>query len=88
MSEEFIKFITVHNETKKITVLSEFEDLYNRIKNVYKNVSGFPKRFKVLHEDKSMEQGLIQKEKVDINREKGAQISFVISFVDDPKLLF
>ena len=88
MSEEFTKFITVHNETKKITVLSEFEDLYNRIKNVYKNVSGFPKRFKVWHEDKSMEQGLIQKEKVDINREKGAQISFVISFVDDPKLLF
>ena len=43
MSEEFTKFITVYNETKKIVVLSEFEDLYDRIKNVYKNESGFPK---------------------------------------------
>ena len=42
MSEEFTKFLTVYNETKKIVVLSEFEDLYDRIKSVYKNVSGFP----------------------------------------------
>ena len=56
MSEEFTKFITVYNETKKIVVLSEFEDLYDRIKNVYKNESGFPKRFKVMYEDKDMEE--------------------------------
>ena len=42
MSEEFTKFLTVYNETKKIVVLSEFEDLYDRIKSVYKNVPGFP----------------------------------------------
>ena len=56
MSEEFTKFITVYNKTKKIWVLREFEDLYDRIKNVYKNVSGFLKRFKDLYEDKDMEE--------------------------------
>ena len=54
MSEEFTKFITVYNKTKKIWVLREFEDLYDRIENVYKNVSGFLKRFKDLYEDKDM----------------------------------
>ena len=28
--------------------------MYDRIKNVYKNESGFPKRFKVMYEDKDM----------------------------------
>ena len=56
MSEEFTKFTTVYNETKKIVVLSEFEDLYEGIKNVYKNESGFRKRFKVMYEDKDMEE--------------------------------
>ena len=56
MSEEFTKFITVYNKTKKIWVLREFEDLYDRIKNVYKNVSGFLKRFKDLYEDKDMQE--------------------------------
>ena len=56
MSEEFTKFITVYNKTKKIWILREFEDLYDRIKNVYKNVSGFLKRFKVLYEDKDVQE--------------------------------
>ena len=56
MSEEFTKFTTVYNETKKIMVLSEFEDFYEGIKNVYKNESGFRKRFKVMYEDKDMEE--------------------------------
>ena len=56
MSEEFTKFITVYNKTKKIWVLREFEDLYGRIENVYKNVSGFLKRFKDLYEDKDMQE--------------------------------
>ena len=56
MSEEFTKFLTVYNETKKIVVLTEFEDLYDRIQSVYKNVPGFPKKFKVLYEDKDMEE--------------------------------
>ena len=30
--------------------------MYDRIKNVYKNESGFPKRFKVMYEDKDMEE--------------------------------
>ena len=46
----------MYNETKKIVALSEFKDLYDRIKNVYKNESGFPKRFKVMYEDKDMEE--------------------------------
>ena len=44
MSEEFTKFLTVYSETKKIVVLSEFEDLYNTIQSVYKNLPGFPKK--------------------------------------------
>ena len=56
MSEEFTKFLTVYNETKKIVVLTEFEDLHDRIESVYKNVPGFPKKFKVLYEDKDMEE--------------------------------
>ena len=56
MSEEFTKSLTVYNETKKIVVVSEFEDLYDRIQNVYKNVPGFPKELKVLYEDKDMEE--------------------------------
>ena len=56
MSEEFTKFLTVYNETKKIVVLTEFEDLHDRIESVYKNIPGFPKKFKVLYEDKDMEE--------------------------------
>ena len=56
MSEEFTKFLTVYNETKKIVVLTEFEDLYDRIQSVYKNAPGFSKKFKVLYEDKDMEE--------------------------------
>ena len=32
MSEEFARFITVYNETRKIVVLSEFKDLHGRVK--------------------------------------------------------
>ena len=56
MSEELTKFLAVYNETKKIVVLSEFEDLYDIIQSVYKNVPGFPKKFKVLYEGKDMEE--------------------------------
>ena len=46
----------MYNETKKVVILSEFDDLYDKIKSACKHVPGFPKKIKVFYEDKDMEE--------------------------------
>ena len=81
MSEEFTKFLTVYNETKKIVVLSEFEDVDLKIcvtqfKVLTKIYQVSRKKFEVLYEDKDMEEYVDLDSPIQLMDRKSKQILY------------